>query len=604
MNLSSDLISQFVKVTNDKTETKKESTVYGTAVEHEGAMYVKIDGSELLTPVETTTDMKNGERVTVMIKNHTATVTGNISSPAARTDTVKEVDGKVKEVSDQISDFEIVVADKVSTEELKAEKARIDDLVAEDVKINGKLTTNEAYISKVEAETVKINGKLTASEAEIEKIKTEKLDVTTANAKYATIENLEATNVEVYNFKGTYGEFVDLTTEKFEAAEAKIDKLNTEKLSVADADIKYADIDELDAANAKITNLESEFGTFKTVTTDNFSAVNADIEDLEAKKLSAESADLRYANIDFSNIGKATMEYFYAQSGLIKDVTVGDQTITGHLVGVTISGDLIEGNTIKAEKLVIKGSDGLYYQLNTDGMVTEAEQTDQNSLNGSIIRAKSITASKINVKDLVAFGATIGGFHITDNSMYSGVKESVGNTTRGIYLDNDGQIAFGDSNNYVRFYKDSSGKHRLEIAAESMKFGSSGKSVQSAIDDVDAKTTALNTKLDEEVNTLKDEISTLLRIESSRGTVFKNDSVSTVLSAVIYRGSHRITDIDTLKSVMGSSAYLQWSWQRLNEDSYGAISADDTRLGNGGFTFTLSPEDVDTKITFMCELIV
>lgn len=39
------------------------------------------------------------------------------------------------------------------------------------------------------------------------------------------------------------------------------------------------------------------------------------------------------------------------------------------------------------------------------------------------------------------------------------------------------------------------------------------------------------------------EAATTLRIDSSRGTVFKNNEVSTVLSVVIYHGSQRITDI-------------------------------------------------------------
>ena len=86
--------------------------------------------------------------------------------------------------------------------------------------------------------------------------------------------------------------------------------------------------------------------------------------------MSATDADIKYANIDFTNIGKAAMEYFYSASGLIKDVIVGDQKITGHLIGVTISGDLIEGNTIVAEKLVIRGEDGLYYKLNSNGIET------------------------------------------------------------------------------------------------------------------------------------------------------------------------------------------------------------------------------------------
>jgi hypothetical protein len=102
----------------------------------------------------------------------------------------------------------------------------------------------------------------------------------------------------------------------------------------------------------------------------------------------------------------------------------------------------------------------------------------------------------------------------------------------------------------------------------------------------------------------KGEDAVTLRIESSRGTVFKNDSVATVLSVVIYKGSHRITDSAGLKSVFGNAAYLQWKWQRLDDETFGIISAGDSRFGDSGFTFTLSPDDVDTKVTFMCELMV
>lgn len=84
MNLSSDLIARFVKATKDDKKTKGESTVYGTTVEANGSMYVRIDGANTLTPVIATTDVVAGERVIVMIKNHTATITGNITSPASR----------------------------------------------------------------------------------------------------------------------------------------------------------------------------------------------------------------------------------------------------------------------------------------------------------------------------------------------------------------------------------------------------------------------------------------------------------------------------------------------------------------------------------------
>lgn len=95
----------------------------------------------------------------------------------------------------------------------------------------------------------------------------------------------------------------------------------------------------------------------------------------------------------------------------------------------------------------------------------------------------------------------------------------------------------------------------------------------------------------------------LLRIDSSRGTVFKNDSISTVLSAVIYNGSNRITGIDDLHSIFGSGAYLQWYWQKVDDETFGVISSGDSMISNNGFTLTIAANQVDTKVIFMCELI-
>lgn len=230
-----------------------------------------------------------------------------------------------------------------------------------------------------------------------------------------------------------------------------------------------------EAAQTAVKAVAKSYDEFASLTTENFKAVNADIENLNTKKLDVESANIKFANIDFSNIGKAAMEYFYAQSGLIKDVVVGDQKITGHLIGVTISGDLIEGNTVKAEKLVVLGEDGLYYKLNVNALGEATASSDvkyQNGLDGSVIIAKSVTAEKVSVKDLVAFGATIGGLNITDGSLYSGVKDSINNTTQGFYLDKNGQLYLGDAENFLRYYKAKDGTYKLAISAKSVTFGS------------------------------------------------------------------------------------------------------------------------------------
>ena len=425
MALSNELVSQFAKIATEKEETKKEEIVYGTTVSYNDTIYVKLDGSDRLTPITSTTVVKPDERVTVMIKDHSAIVTGNISSPSAR-------NSDVEELGTQISEFDTIVANKVDTEELNATNARIDTLNTDTVNIRKDLNAANANIETLTADNVTINETLSAQSASIDNLEATKISVEVADAKYATIENLEATNVSVNNLSSTYAEF-------------------------------------------------------KSTTTTKLAAVDASIENLETNKLSAASADLKYANIDFSNIGQAAIETFYSKSGIIKDLTIEGGTITGELVGVTIKGDLIQGGTVVADKLVVKGENGLYYKLNTDGVTTEAQQTEYNSLNGSVITAKSITATKISVTDLVAFDATIGGFNITENSIYSGVKSSASNTTRGIYLDNDGQAVFGDDTNYLKYYKDEDNTYKLAISANSIYLGSSDKDVGTMIKDVDNK---------------------------------------------------------------------------------------------------------------------
>ena len=522
MDLSRNIIKRYVQVASPEKITSNSETVYGTVVNEGETLYVKIDGSNILTPVSSTIDIKANDRVLVLVKNHEATVIGSPSSPTARLEELKKLD-------DKITEFDTVIADKVGTSELVAIQASIDDLQATDVEITGRLTTNEGRIDNLTTENTTINGKLTAYQADIEELKTGKADVGT-----------------------------------------------------------------LEAVRADINLLEADHASFKTATADNFTAVNASIESLEASKLTAESADIRYAKIDFANINQAAVEKIFSESGIIEDLIVSDGKITGELVGVTIKGDLIEGNTIQADKLVVKGSDGLYYKLNIEGGATTTEQVSeedlQNGLSGSIIVAKSITANQIAVDDLVAFGATIGGFHIVGSSLsygiteedidvinahfdnltsitakyenmeainaeienlkeryanfdrvtaedvealnvdienlrtaftnatsisaedlnaanaeidnlkaynanftylhlpgsiYSGTKSSVDNTTPGVYLDSDGKFSFGDSDNFIKFHEDQNGAYKLEISADSILFGSNKKSVENIEEDID-----------------------------------------------------------------------------------------------------------------------
>ena len=376
MALSNEIVSQFAKLTNGNKETEKEDILYGTVVISDGKKYVRIDGSNMDTPISSTTNIKANDRVMVMIKDHAAIVTGNITSPSADQESVDDLNNKTDDISNQVTKFGIIVSYKISTDDITALNATFEAMKA----ISGKFSELDAVTAEIETLQAKI-----------------------ASVEYLDANDISAINAEIENIQANFGSFTGVTTE------------------------------DLNAFNAEITNLTARVGNFTYVSTEVLNAMKATIRDLDTKKLSAEQADLKYANIDFSNIGEAAIEKVFADSGIIKDLVVSGGKITGELVGVTIKGDLIEGNTIKADKLVVKGSDGIYYKLNFEGgTFSEGEEVPTDGLHGSVIVANSITAEKISVDDLVAFGATIGGFHITNDSLYSGVKSTVDNTTRGI----------------------------------------------------------------------------------------------------------------------------------------------------------------------------
>lgn len=469
--VSYDVLSQFAKLVNKDKKANVETTVYGTIVEDgAGNKYVKLDGTDQLTPfsVMPSTDSTSvavdvDDRVSVSIKNHTATVTGNMSSPAAKNSDVQE-----------IKQFDILIADRVQAVEAVVGDLEVGDLEAVHAVI-GDLEAAKAKITELEASNATITGKLTATEADIENLEATKIDASIVDAQYANI------------------------TGQLTAVNANISNLETQKASVEDLKATNANITNLEAANATITgNL-----TAAQADIDNLEANKASIKDLNAtnanvQKLTAEKADIDFANVKTLEGVVAIIEDLLKAGHIITDdLDAVDGNFTNYLTGVRIVGDIIEGNTIKAKSLIlVDDENGLYYQLNANSLGIDTVKLDKekysNALDGSAIVEKSITAQKITVQDLVAFGAKIADFTMTASdsksgtpgAIYSGTKSGVNeDNSRGIYLDSHGQFAVGDSDNFVKFYKDTDGSHKLAIQAQKITFGSGKKNVETAINE-------------------------------------------------------------------------------------------------------------------------
>jgi hypothetical protein len=119
MALSNALINELVKVTSPNSKENIADVVYGTAKVVDNKVYVVLDGSEVQTPAETTVKVSDGERVSVVFKNHVALITGNATNNAVRIGDLNESESNVrKEITDTVNGIvlRVTVDGEVSTE--------------------------------------------------------------------------------------------------------------------------------------------------------------------------------------------------------------------------------------------------------------------------------------------------------------------------------------------------------------------------------------------------------------------------------------------------------------------------------------------------------
>ena len=95
-----------------------------------------------------------------------------------------------------------------------------------------------------------------------------------------------------------------------------------------------------------------------------------------------------------------------------------------------------------------------------------------------------------------------------------------------------------------------------------------------------------------------------LRIDSSRGTVFKNSEVSTVLTVRCYKRGQELTTLTALRQAMlDATARIRWYVLREGDTDWVSLADSDHMISNDGFTLTVAPDDVTVKCTFKAEIV-
>ena len=412
MGLSNDLISQFVRVTKDENKENKETTVYGVAKKVNGEFYVKLDGSDLLTPMSTTADVEDGERVTISIKDHAATITGNISSPAARTDTVQKINSIVTTQDSTIKTINSNVATISSNVKIFNSSFKIEDGVVTGIKgVDTEWITTES---------------LEADSAKIKDLQAIKANVTDLNAEKIRVDNLLATKANV----------TDLNVEK-----ARIDTLESNTITTDYLTANYITANDIKATYLTTSNAELEYAKINTL-------------------------DSKYAKIDLANIETANVGILLNKVGLISDATIVDGHVTGYLDAVEVNANNITAGTLTVDRLIITGSDkSIVYEINKSTGLTATEiptdtihgdaitkrsiaadhiiagaitsnEIHSSAITSDKIAANAVTAEKISVTDLESIAAKIGSFDI-NNALYSNEHSSYNSNVLGVYIGSD-----------------------------------------------------------------------------------------------------------------------------------------------------------------------
>ena len=351
------------------------------------------------------------------------------------------------------------------------------------------------------------------------------------------------------------GQLQDGAVGELQIQEAAIKNAHIQSAAIGAANIQTAAIEFAHIAAATINSLNA--GALEA-TTAKIASLTA--SDIQTDSLAAALAAFTVITCGTATFDAATIRHLVAQSMNLEYGAAGQVFIQNlaveyaQMIGASI------GN------LCIKASNGQYYTIDVDSsgnvtatltMVTQEEIAAGETDAGRVILETSITASSLNTGNLLATFVLV-------------------NQIDAARIDVDqlfARQAFIDQLN--------------TSVIQSQDF------IQLVVGQVD----------DSVEEAMQDATPAVLRIDSSRGTVFKDNNVATVLTVSIHYGSVIIENATALRAAFGNSAHLQWEWLRMDEDRYGVISSSDSRLSNDGFSLTLGPQDVDTKVTFRCILL-
>ena len=230
-------------------------------------------------------------------------------------------------------------------------------------------------------------------------------EILTAHIHDAAITGAKIENGTITNAKIGNGEIETAKIHDAAITNAKIAGAAVSTANIQDAAIVAAKILDGEIFTAKIADLAVTSGKI------------ADLAVTTAKIAQAAITNAQIANaaVDTAQIALGAITSALIAQGAVGTAQIADASITDAKI-VSLNADVITSGTLATERLIIRGANGLIYEINAEsGGLSAQELTDpkyKEKLNGSVIVARSITAAQIAAATITAneiLAATITG---------------------------------------------------------------------------------------------------------------------------------------------------------------------------------------------------
>lgn len=524
------MLAETVANANRKTVSPYTTTAKVTSITGD-TVYVKIPGSENSTPVKASSvSVKVGDVVDVSVSHSDTHITGNRS--------------------------DVAVA-KTTT-----------DAIASDVAANRLLLDNEIDMTGNKIRAVNNNINLINNNIDIQNTKIEAMD-STITAQGSNIEAIDST-------VKTQGSTIEAQGSKITTLESTV---NTQGSSIETINSNISNIDStLETHRSSISALDSNIKIINTA------FVIKDGKLTGISEIVTGILDAGYVTTDLLNASVGWIENGKIKEGAIGTVEIADSSITTAKIK-ELSADTIKTGTLKTECLILTTDEvdpetGEKKVALITALNAKTKSGEGNILDGAVIADDTITASKITVVDLKAFGATIGNFTIDTSNIHNG-KTGLTDPTNGVYIGTDG-IALGQGSllgmtddspfrvesdgdfhlggkdsNYINFDPFNG---ELNIDAKSIKMGSSSIATVKNVND--AKDAAISTAASDattKANSAKtDAVSTAASDATAKANSAKTDAISAAASDATTKANQAKTDaISAVNETLKNYATLE-----------------------------------------------